>query len=165
MRERKTEYYLFAFLLLVIVLGLVGWAFSPLDSEGRPILLLPDVKKVEDYRKKIGGWAEDLRLLDGQLTTLLSGSGDLLSQSRDGQKAFETSLRIAKQTDAEEAPAALAGLRSTAVETSLAYMEASRGVLLWISTPKQENYEAAVILIQAAREQLAEMEGSTWIAP
>ena len=57
MRERKTEYYLFAFLLLVIVLGLVGWAFSPLDSEGRPILLLPDVKKVEDYRKKIGGWA------------------------------------------------------------------------------------------------------------
>ena len=165
MRERKTEYYLFAFLLLVIVLGLVGWAFSPLDSEGRPILLLPDVKKVEDYRKKIGGWAEDLRLLDGQLTTLLSGSGDLLSQSRDGQKAFETSLRIAKQTDAEEAPAALAGLRSTAVETSLAYMEASRGVLLWISTPKQENYEAAVILIQAAREQLAEMEGSTLIAP
>ena len=163
MQVTKSEYFWFAVLLFVLALGFLGWVVSPLDPEGRPIILLPDVKRVEDYREKVGTWTSDLRLLDGRLTTLLAGNGDLLSQSREGQQTFEDSLQIAKEADAEEVPAALAGLRSMVVDTSLAYLEASRSVLLWISAPKQKNYEAAIALIQAARGRLAELEGSSWI--
>lgn len=162
MRAAKLEYYRFAVLIFVLALGVMGWAASPLDAEGRPVLLLPDVKRIEDYRGKVRDWKSELRLLDGRLTTLLSGSGDLLSQSREGQRAFEDGLRIAKQVDAEEAPATLEGLRSMAVDTSLAYLEASRGVLEWISAPKGENYETAVGLIQSAREKLTNLEDSPW---
>ena len=162
MRAAKLEFCRFAVLILVLALGLLGWAASPLDAEGRPVLLLPDVKRIEDYRGKVRDWKSELRLLDGRLTTLLAGGGDLLSQSRDGQRAFEGSLRIAKQVDAEEAPATLEGLRSMAVDTSLAYLDASRGVLEWISAPRRENYEAAVGLVQSAREQLADLVDSPW---
>jgi hypothetical protein len=162
--NNKSEYYLIAALVVVVILGVVGWLASPFDNSGRPLLLLPDVKRVEDYRRQARTWADDLRLLDGRLATLLSGStGDLLSQSREGQNAFEDSLAIAKATDVAEAPPALAGLRSMIVNTSLSYLEASRSVLLWISAPKQENYDRAVLLVQTARQQLYELEASEWI--
>lgn len=162
MQTLKLEYYRFAVILFVLALGVMGWVASPLDAEGRPVLLLPDVKRIEDYRGKVRDWKSELRLLDSRLTTLLAGGGDLLSQSRDGQRSFEDSLRIAKQVDAEEAPASLEGLRAMALDTSLAYLEASRGVLEWISAPRQENYEAAVERIQSAREHLADLEDSPW---
>ncbi len=163
MPKCKSEYYLIAALVVVVALGVIGWLASPIDETGRPVLLLPDAKKVEDYRRQARSWADDLRLLDGQLATLLAGNGDLLSQSREGQNAFEDCLAIAKDADVTEAPPALAGLRSMAINTSLAYLEASRSVLLWISAPKQENYDQAVLLVQAAREQLYELEASSWI--
>ena len=165
MPTSKSEYCLVVSLILVIALGVTGWLASPLDGAGHPLLLLPDVKRVEDYRRQVGKWAEQLRLLDGQLATLLSGSGDLLSQSREGQRAFEGSLVIAKEADTWAAPPALSGLRAMVVTTSLAYLEASRGVMLWISAPKQENYTEAVQLVRAAREQLSELEESSWIRP
>lgn len=159
----KSYYLVASLVVIVIILGVIGWLASPVDEAGRPMLLLPDVKRVEDYRRQARTWANDLRLLDGQLVTLLAGTGDLLSQSREGQNAFEDSLAIAKDADVTEAPPALAGLRSMIVNTSLAYLEASRSVLLWISAPKQENYDQAVLLVQTAREQLYELEASSWI--
>lgn len=163
--NNRSEYILLAVLIVAIVLGVVGWAVSPVDADGRPLLLLPGVKKVEDYRRVSRTWIEDMRLIDGQLTTVLSDQGDLLSQSQSGQKIFEKSLSVAKEIDVAESPAALVGFKSMLSNTALAYFDASRAVLLWISAPKQEYYDQAVLLVQTARVQLAELEASSWINP
>ncbi len=164
--NNRSEYILVAVLIAAAVLGVIGWLVSPVDTDdGRPLLLLPDVKKVEDFRRNARSWTEDLRLLDGQLTTLLADNGDLLSQSQTGQKVFEQALNIAEDIDSSQTPAALVGLKTMLAQTSLVYLDASRAVLLWISAPKQENYDQAVLLVQTARDQLADLEDSLWINP
>lgn len=163
--NNRSEYVLLAVLIVAIVLGVVGWMASPVDADGRPLLLLPGVKKVEDYRRESRAWIEDMRLIDSQLTTVLSDQGDLLSQSQSGQNIFEKSLSVAKDIDAAESPAALVGFKSMLSNTSLAYFNASRAVLMWISAPKEKNYDQAVLLVQTARAQLSELEASSWINP
>jgi len=150
-------------LCLAILLGFIGWRASPQDPDGHPLLLLPDVKRVEDYRFRVGDWVDELYLLDGRLTTLLAGSGDLLSQSRTAQQAFEDSLALTQETDRLAAPPALVGLQEAASRTALAYLEAARRVLLWISAPTPAHYDQAVQQILTGRSQLAELESSTWI--
>lgn len=163
--EGRSEYILLVVLVAAVILGAIGFLASPLDANGRPLLLLPDVKKVEDYRSDARSWTAQMRTIDSQLSTLLADQGDLLSQSQSGQAIFEDSLNLAKGVDAAEAPAALVGLKTMLANTSLAYFDASRAALLWISAPKQENYDQAALLVQAARAQLSELEASSWINP
>lgn len=166
MRENnKSEYILLFVLVAAVILGAIGWMASPVDADGRPLLLMPAVKRVEDYRRDARSWTEQMKTIDGQLTTLLASQGDLLSQSQSGQTTFEKSLNLAKDIDAADTPAALVGLKAMLSNASVAYFDASRAVLLWISTPKQENYDQAVLLVQTAREQLSELEASLWINP
>ncbi len=162
----KTEIILLAALALVVVFGLIGWVSSPLDENGRPVMLLPDVKAVEDYRRQAVSWTEDLRLLDGRLSTLLAGnSEDLLGQSRSAQNSFQDSLNIVQEIDYTDAPPALVGLRESLSNTSLAYLEASRGILRWVSSPNQANRDQAANLIKAAQAKLYDLESSTWLIP
>jgi len=41
----------------VILLG-IGWMASPRDENNRPLLLLPDVKAVEEYRRLANHWRD-----------------------------------------------------------------------------------------------------------
>lgn len=70
--------------LLLLVFGLIGYAASPLDDVGRPVLLLPDVRAVEEYRRSVSGWAERWRALDTSLQEIVAGdaNSDLLAVSR-----------------------------------------------------------------------------------
>lgn len=162
----KTEILLAFVLALVVVLGVVGWLSSPMDENGRPVLLLPDVKAVEDYRRQAANWAQELRLLDGNLALLLSGNrNDLLGQSRTAQNVFQDCLNIAQEIDYTDAPPALVGLRESLTNTSVAYLEASRGILRWVSAPDQANLEQAKKYLTSAQARLRELESSTWLIP
>ena len=56
---------------LVVLLGL-GLFVSPRDKNNRPILLMPDVKAVEDYRRSLASWHSRLLELDGRIARALS---------------------------------------------------------------------------------------------
>jgi hypothetical protein len=65
--------------LIAILLG-IGWFASPRDENNRPLLLLPDVKAVEEYRRLANRWRDELRLVDGEIALTLAGdTSDLLS--------------------------------------------------------------------------------------
>jgi hypothetical protein len=162
----KPETVLALILALIVILGIIGGVSSPMDENGRPVLLLPDVREVESYRRQASVWVEDLRRLDGQLATVLAGnSGDLLGQSRAVQGIFEEHLRLVQEIDASNVPPALIGLRELLSNASLSYLEAARGLLRWVSTPDQENRDQAVQLIQSAQKDLSLLESSAWINP
>src|SRR5664279_4990012 len=85
---------------LALFLTAVGALASPRDAQGQPLLLLPDVKAVEDYRLSISSTTAGMQLLDGEIAALLAGqNADLFAQSRQAQVAFEHALQIAQDID------------------------------------------------------------------
>jgi hypothetical protein len=55
---------------LALFLTVLGALSSPRDAQGRPLLLQPDVKAVEDYRWTMSSATAGMRLLDGEIAAL-----------------------------------------------------------------------------------------------
>ena len=156
--------YSWLLLPLGLLLFLLGWLDSPRDAQGQPLLLLPDVKAVEDYRRAARDNAAGLRLLDGEIAALLVGqSQDLFTQSRQAQTAFEHALAISQKIDTQAAPPALDGLREASAQTASAYLEASRLALRWVSLPQELRRSAAEDQLAQAQQELQTLEESQWI--
>ena len=150
--------------LAIISLITLGWAVSPRNDQGRPLLLLADVKAVEDYRRLAGHTANELGLIDGEISTTLAGDKvDLFGQTRNAQNAFEHVLKVTQDIDQSEAPPALTGLRDELNQVSLAYLEAARLTLLWVSVPDQKNSDQAQQKLSEARKGLSDLENSQWL--
>ena len=49
-------------LLTIVILLSLGWVVSPRNEQGRPLLLLSDVKAVADYRRQADQMAKELRI-------------------------------------------------------------------------------------------------------
>ena len=87
---------------LALFLAVLGALSSPRDAQGRPLLLLPDVKAVEEYRRSMSSATAEMQLLDGEIAALIAGQNtDLFTQSRQAQAAFEHALRIAQEVDVQ----------------------------------------------------------------
>ena len=150
---------------LGLFLTVLGALSSPRDAQGKPLLLMPDVKAVEDYRQLVSNATASMQLLDGEIAALIAGQNtDLFTQSRQAQAAFEHAMRIAQEVDVQSAPPALDGLRGTAAGTTTAYLEAARLALRWVSLPEETNRTAAENSLAQARQQLKTLEESKWLA-
>jgi hypothetical protein len=129
---------------LGLLLTLVGALASPRDAQGRPLLLLPDVKAMEDHRRAVSSNATSLHLLDGEISALLEGQSlDLFTQSRQAQAAFEHGLHLAQAVDVQAAPPALDGLRQASAQAASAYLETARLALRWVGLSEEANKSAA----------------------
>ena len=64
--------------ILLAYLGVTGYLSSPHDMAGRPVLLLPEVRAVEHYRKLEGIWVVEWRGLDKNVAGILHNGGTRL---------------------------------------------------------------------------------------
>jgi hypothetical protein len=151
--------------VVCLLLILLGWLASPVDRlTGRPLLLLPDVKAVEDYRRQAASWMTDLRMLDSDLAQLLAGDvGDLFEQSRRSQAVLERAARLVKAIDVHPAPPTLSGLQMKISQAALAYLETAHTASDWVSVPDEEHYMKAEQALNKARTLLDELEESQWL--
>ena len=151
---------------LVILFTLTGIIVSPLDEQGRPVLLLPEVKAIGDYRHALQGRLFDLAALDSEIAGILAveRQGDLFTQSRNAQQALEHAVRLAQQVDRTPAPPVAAGIHAQLLNTALAYLEAARSALQWVSTPLEENRGFAREYLEQARTIKAELEANPWLS-
>lgn len=148
---------------MAILLG-IGWFASPRDENNRPLLLLPDVKAVEEYRRLANHWRDELRLLDGEIALTLAGdTSDLFGQSRQAQNTLENNLHIIQEIDQHDAPATLIGLQEELKLVSQSYLESSRLALRWLSLPDQANHDRAQNKLVESRNMLINMEASQWL--
>jgi hypothetical protein len=149
----------------IVLLVVVGWSASPRDENGRPLLLLPDVKAVEDYRRLAVAWNDEFHLIDGEIAALLADeSYDIFGQSRQAQRAVERALEIVQGIDRQEAPPTLVGLREDLGRVSISYLESARLALRWLSVPDQAHREQVEQSLSQARSGLKELESSQWLA-
>lgn len=151
--------------LAVLVLFVIGLLISPLDNSSRPILMLPDIKAVEDYRQSISTWHSQILSLDADISSVLSGKfgSDLFEKSREAQKIMDKAINIARDVDSQSAPTAAYPAKSLLVKSTGAYLEASRAMLQWVTTPTSDNLALAQNALQVARQTLDHLEQSEWI--
>ncbi len=150
--------------LVVLLLGL-GLFISPRDKNDRPILLMPDVKAVEDYRRSLSSWHSRLLELDGRIAKVLSNNyaGDLFSQSSEGQKILNETVQLLHEMDQTSTPPAAVPARNMIVKAGSATLDASRSMLAWVSAPTPANLKAAQQTLAGARTTLSDLETSQWM--
>jgi|CXWL01.1.fsa_nt_gi hypothetical protein len=151
--------------VLLTLFGATGYVVSPRGDEGRPVLLWPDVRAVEQYRRTVTDWAAQWRELNSDLRNIVKAEEgrELLSTSRDSQHAFEQAAAMEHEAEATEAPASLIGLHDQATAAALAYVNASVAVARWVSAPSADNRAAVELAITDAEDKLASLEANEWL--
>lgn len=151
-------------LVLIVILGL---GISPRDREGRPLLLSPNVKAVEDYRRSLVGWHVRLIELEGRIARVLSNNygGDLFSQSSAGQKVLNETLQILDEIDQTAAIPAAVPARELALNAASATLSAAQSALIWVSAPTPANLSSAQQALESAQAEMSILEASQWMEP
>jgi hypothetical protein len=165
--DNHTIHLSWSWILLTVAFFLIvlGALSSPRDAQGKPLLFLPDVKAVEEYRRSMSSSIVEMQLLDGEIAALLAGQNtDLFTQSRQAQAAFEHALRIVQEVDVQTAPPVLDSLRGSAAITASAYLDTARLALVWVSLPEADNHTATENSLAQARQQLKILEENKWLA-
>jgi hypothetical protein len=158
-----------AALLVLSGMYALGYVVSPRAADGRPQLLLPDVRAVEMYRRQAAGWAQSWRTLDTDMKEMLrvtsSDSLNLLALSRQAQVDFNSAIDLARAVDGTEAPPALLGLHDQVAVTAQAYVDASVALNRWLSAPTVDNRATAEQAYQVATASLVQVEANAWLQP
>lgn len=152
------------FTAALLFLGILGWFSSPLSLEGRPILLLPDVKSVETYRLQALRWVKQLSVLEGQSAVLLSGNrSDPLTLSRKVQRVYLDSISLFEEVDTALVPQALAGVQQRIQECVQGQLEVTQNLLLWVSDPNDLTRAVALTSLERASAALGELKNNAWM--
>lgn len=150
---------------LAVLLSIVGYFASPRDRDGKPILLSPEVKAVEDYRRSAQSWMDQLRVLDSQIAGVMQteNQGDLFTQSRQAQEMLQHAVDLAKQVDQTRTPAAALGYHEQMYAASIAYLEAARAAMRWVSAPEQARKDEAQAKLSQAQAARKTLEENAWM--
>jgi hypothetical protein len=141
-----------------------GYFSSPRDGTGRPILLLPEVRAVEHYRRLVFAWDTAWQDLDKAISTILrSDKAQLLVTSEQAQAAVDDAASLAKKVDATDAPSALVGLKDLTSQTAGDYAAASTSAARWLSAPSGANQTAATAALNKARTDRQQLEANAWL--
>lgn len=148
---------------MMLACGLIGQSVSPHTPEGRPVLLSPEVRTIEMYRRAATEWARDWSALAKSLHSILAGESDLFSLSQGAQQAFIRATELAIEAEAKDSPASQIGLREQVMSTATAFANASLAIARWVSAPSVENKSAAEQALATAEQSLATLEANEWI--
>lgn len=163
---RKLKQSGWVLLGLVILFTILGGLVSPVDTEGKPVLLLPEVKAVEDYRRSARKWLREITVLEGEITQVHSqeGGGDLFALSKSAQSTLQHAVRIAQEVDRVEVPPLCIALHQEMLGVSQGYLEAAHSALGWVSVPREENLMKARKALSSARALKEGLEVNPWLA-
>ena len=157
--------YVTLIVILLVVFGAIGNAVSPRDGENRPVLLLPDVRAVEQYRAATETWVGEWVALDKQLRSILDAplGNDLLGQSRKSQQAFDQALELSRAVESNESSSSLIGLSAQARNAASAYLNAAMAVARFVSAPTPDNRIDASANVTIAGRALQELQANEWM--
>ncbi len=152
-------------LALAVIFAVIGGFTSPVDEKGKPVLLLPEVKAFEDYRRSGQDWLQQMVVLDTEIDGVLAGdnSGDLFTQSRQAQQMLQHAVNLAKDIDQAVVPAAAAGIHEQLYVAAMAYLEVSRLTMRWVSAPDIAQKEQINTKLDEARLARKGLEDNPWL--
>ena len=152
-------------LVAVILFAVIGAFTSPRDENGKPVLLLPEVKAFEDYRHSARSWLEQMTLLDTEIAGVLGeqASGDLFTRSRQAQQMLQRAVNLAKEIDQAKVPAAAAGIHDQLSETGLYYLDAARLTMRWVGAPEEATRAAIEEKLEQSRKARSALQENQWL--
>lgn len=150
---------------LAVVFTIIGAFVSPSDDNGKPVLLSPEIKEVEEYRESVKSWISDLTTLDGEISNILSSQqqGDLFSQSRSAQQTLKHAVALAQEIDQVKVPPIGTGLQEKMSLASTSYLETARQALLWVSAPEESGLELVNQELEESRKLKSDLEKNQWL--
>ena len=163
--EEKLQRFSWILPGLALIFTIIGAFVSPVDDLGNPILLLPEVKALENYRKSAQTWISELTTLDSEIARIIAADqqGDLFSQSSSAQQTLQHAVELVQQVDRTRVPPIGTGMHEQILSTTLSYLEAARSALQWVSAPEQENQDQAIQLLEDAQQMKSELEKNKWL--
>ena len=163
--EEKLQKLGWILLGLAVFFTIIGVLVSPVDNLGKPVLLSPEIKEVEEYRGSVKSWISDLTILDSEISNILSSQqqGDLFSQSRSAQQTLQHAVAIAQEVDQAKVPPIGVGIQEKMASTTMNYLEAARCALQWVGAPEENNLELANQKLEDARKLKADLENNQWL--
>ena len=164
--EERLQKFGLILVSIAVLFTIIGAFVSPLDEQGKPVLLLPDVKAVEDYRRSAQNWVSELSFLDGEIANVLAGKqqGDLFSQSRSAQQTLQHAVELAQEVDRAKVPPIGMGLYEQLLSTTMGYLEAARSALQWVSAPEKNNLDQASQKLADSRKMKSDLEKNQWLS-
>ena len=163
--EAKLQRFGFILLFLSIIFVAIGGFVSPRDNQGKPVLLLPEVKEIGNYRRSAKTWINKLVALDSDISGIISidQQGDIFTQSRQAEQIFQDAVELVQEIDRSTVPPIGAGFHDQISNTSLAYLEAARTALQWVSDPEEVNHAASLQKLEQARNLRVQLETNPWL--
>jgi hypothetical protein len=163
--ERTLQRIGLILLALAVVFVVIGGLTSPLDENGKPVLLLPEIKAFEDYSRSGREWLDQMLILDSEISGVLSGenSGDLYTQSRQAQQMLQQAVDLAKEIDQVNVPAAAAGIHDQLYNTSMAYLETARLTMRWVGAPEETTRQQIEAKLKQARNGRNALKENQWL--
>lgn len=144
----------FAAAVLLTLLALLGRAVTPVDADCQPLVLSPDYVATLRYLKAAQGCLDRLTQIDADLARVMEEKGNIYTQGRDAERAFEMALSVAREVEQSRTPPSLASLRTALALSATGYVQAARGVLLYVGAPSRENRQALDEALGSARTNL-----------
>ncbi|NMC34078.1 MAG: hypothetical protein GYA36_16705 [Veillonellaceae bacterium] len=151
-------------LVFAVIFSVIGYFVSPHDEDGKPILLLPEVRQMETYRRSANGWIQTFQALDSQIASVAANQqSDLFAQSREAQNALQQAVRLAQEVDRTAFPPSAISLHDDLAGTSLAYLEAARKMMIWVGAPEETNRAQLDTALITARQSYQTLEKNKWL--
>jgi hypothetical protein len=141
---------------ILVLMAFLGRAITPIDGDSQPLVLSPAYVATVRYLKTAQGWLDRMDQVDADLTELMEAQGNIYTQGRDAERAFEKALAIAREVEHGKAPPALALLQAALIQSAQTCVQASRATLLYVSAPSAENRQAVDEALETARNGLEE---------
>jgi hypothetical protein len=162
---RRLTVWLLAMLVLIGVLVL-GYLSSPLDDNGRPLLLTPRLARIVAYQRDIHRWAYQLRSIHNSLENILSRTdAGLFEQDQEVNRLYGDLLRLREEVDGTKMPPTLESLHlvmQSALEESSAAVQATAS---WVGEPVTDNHLQAETALETASESLNHLLTNPWVNP
>lgn len=152
-------------LVSVILFAAIGALTSPRDENGKPVLLMPEVKAFEDYRRSARSWLEQMTLLDIEIAGVLGEepSGDLFTRSRQAQQMLQRVVNLAKEIDQAKVPAAAAGIHDQLSEMGMSYLDAAWITTRWVGAPEEATRVAIEKKLEESRNARSALQENRWL--
>ena len=155
----RGSFYAIGGVTILTLLALLGRAITPLDGDGHPLVLSPAYVATVRYLKTAQGWLDKMAQIDADLVEVMDAQGNIYTQGRDAERAFEKALSIAREVEQGKAPPALASLQAALTWSAHASVQAARAVLLYVSAPSAENRQTVEEALDAALRELDSSRG------
>jgi len=145
-------------------LVLLGYQNSPVNREGRPVLLSPRLAEISRYLHSAIGWAGRLRAVQADLGSLLENPpADLLVQDSRANAIVDQLDALQAEVEETTAPPTLQELH-TIIQAALEQSAlTASGALSWISEPTADNHTTALNAFGAASATLSRLDQDAWM--